>query len=114
MFRVVAVSVRGDLYLMGNPSVHPINPPGQHDGQVPDGVGTEFTSIVDAQRYTRTELGPLSSYHQVRVVGQAGTTVMRGSRTGRGGTGRSWTWDAPDQGAGSQGSLAAPRTGRLG
>lgn len=92
MFRVVAVSVRGHLYLMGSPSVHPINPPGQHDGPVPAGVGNEFPTIADAQRYTRRDLGPISSYYQVRVVDQDGATVMRGWRTGPGGTGRRWTW----------------------
>lgn len=92
MFRVVAMSVRGDLYLMGNPSVHPINPPGQHEGPVPAGVGSEFPTIADAQRYTRRDLGPISPYYQVRIVDQDGVTVVRGWRTGRGGTGRRWAW----------------------
>jgi hypothetical protein len=95
MFRVVAVSVRGDLYLMGNPSVHPINPPGEHDGPVPPGVGTTFASLTEAVRYTRRELGPISSYHQVRIVDEAGQMVMRGWRSGVGGTGKRWDWTKP-------------------
>lgn len=93
MFRLIAVSVRGGLYLIGNPSVHPINPPGQFDVPVPAGVGTEFPTLADVKRYTRTELGPLSSYHQVRIVDETGAAVLRGVRAGRGGTGRRWMWE---------------------
>lgn len=92
MLRIVAVSTRGDRYLVDNPSVHPINPPGQYDSPVPDGVGAEFATLDEVQHYTQTELGYLSCYYQVFIVDRAGATVLRGWRTGRGGTGTGWAW----------------------
>lgn len=91
MYRLIAVSVRGPRYLIGARSVHPIS-----DESVPPREGTLFDSIADAKRYTRRELTSLSCYHQVQVVDETGTIVTRGHRTGRGGTGKRWSWvEAP-------------------
>jgi hypothetical protein len=109
MFRIIAVSVRGPQYLIGNPSVHPINPTGQSDGPVPDGVGTTFATLSQARRYTHTQLGPISLcyqvlYCQVRVVDERGKQVIRGDRTGK-----QWAWTTPASDATSTDTGTASR-----
>lgn len=51
-----------------------------------------FDSAKAARAYVRRELTDLSSIWQVWVTDPAGRRIERGTRSGRGGTGRSWTW----------------------
>lgn len=86
MLRVVAVSVRGPKYLVGDPTVHNIE-------EVPAGVGTPFASIAEVQHYVTRELRGLSVYWRVEVVDADGTVVWRGTRDGHHGTGPNWIWE---------------------
>ena len=88
--RLLCVSVRGNHgYLVGNPSVHPID---LEPGTVPAGIGTRFTDLDAIKDYVRTELRGLGCYWQVRAVDDAGTVVTYGFRAGYNGTGETWTW----------------------
>lgn len=87
MLRILAQSVRGGSYLIGNPSVHPI------DGTAPADVGTTFATMAEVKRYVVRELAEVSSYHAVTVIDPQGEKVARGWRAGRGGTGKRWAWE---------------------
>jgi hypothetical protein len=84
-WRVLCVSVRGHRYLVGSPTVHPID-------EVPAQVGQRFTSHADVERYARHHLRGISALQQVEVIDDDGVTVRRGTRSGRNGTGERWTW----------------------
>jgi hypothetical protein len=86
MLRVVAVSVRGPKYLVGDPTVHDIE-------EVPPGVGTPFASIAEVQHHVTREFRGLSVYWRVEVVDADGAVVWRGTRDGHRGTGPSWIWE---------------------
>jgi hypothetical protein len=85
MFRLVFVSVRGPRYLLGNPSVHPV------DAAPPD-AGTRFATVEQIERYVQRHLTGLSVYWRVEIIDQGGAVVRHGTRTGRNGTGERWTW----------------------
>jgi hypothetical protein len=85
MFRIICVSVRGPRYLLGNPSVHPVDAP-------PPGVGTLFTRVGQAQSYVRRHLAELSAYWRVEIIDECGAVVGYGTRTEHNGTGERWTW----------------------
>jgi hypothetical protein len=78
------VSVRGDRYLVGNPTGHPVD-------AVPAGVGTRFADLDAIQRHVRGELSGLR-YPQVRVIDDTGAVMMYGFHTAPGGIGETWTW----------------------
>jgi hypothetical protein len=87
VYRIVVVSVRGPRYLVGNPSVHPID-------HVPPGVGTRFATTAQARTYVRREFASASAFWQAEIVNNSGAVVMRGFRGGYNATGRTWTWRA--------------------
>ena len=80
-YRLVVHSVRGHRYLVGNPTVHPVD-------EILPGVGTRFSSTSAVERYARRELAGLSSYHAVEIVDDDGHTLMRGVRS----TCNTWAW----------------------
>ena len=82
-WRVLCVSVRGHRYLVGSPTVHPVD-------EIPPAVGRRFASFQDIDRYVRQELRGISALHRVDVVDDHGTVVRYGTRDGRGGN--RWTW----------------------
>lgn len=86
--RVLCVSVRGHRHLVGAPGTHTLDA----DEPVPPDVGRRFASVEDVERFTRQELRGLSSYWRVEVVDDDGVVVLRGTRSGPGGTGERWTW----------------------
>lgn len=90
MYRILARSVRGHEYLIGNPSVRPIA-----GGAVPSGVGTTLATLQNVRGYVARELRELSSFYAVRVVDTDGVTVANGVRGGLNGTGRRWWWEYP-------------------
>jgi hypothetical protein len=77
--------VRGPKYLVGNPSVHPID-------HVPPGVGMSFATTEAAQTYVRREFASATAYWQAEIVNDNGAVIMRGFRNGYNATGRTWTW----------------------
>ncbi|WP_460491704.1 hypothetical protein [Dactylosporangium cerinum] len=79
------MSVRGHRYLVGSPTVHPVD-------TVPAGVGRRFASVDDVERYVRHDLRGVTALWQVQVVDDDGVIVRRGTRSGRNGTGGRWTW----------------------
>lgn len=83
--RLLLHSVRGHTYLLGNPTVHPID-------TAPPEVGTTFTSHTDIRRYLRHQLRDLTFIHQITVIDPTGKALSRATRTGRSGTGNRWTW----------------------
>lgn len=89
MFRVLARSVRGHSYLMGNPSVHPVE-----TDAVPAGVGTTFGTLQNVRGFVLRKLNGLSCYYAVSVVDSAGVVVATGVRSGRNGTGKRWEWES--------------------
>ncbi|MEU1761279.1 hypothetical protein [Micromonospora sp. NPDC005652] len=88
MFRILGLSVRGTHRYLEGGGMHPID----LDAPVPAGVGTEFPNLDAIKRHVPREYRGVSSIHQVQVVDRAGTVVMRGWRTGPGGTGEKWGW----------------------
>jgi hypothetical protein len=85
VFRIVMVSVRAARYLVGNPSVHPID-------HVPPGVGTRFATTSQAQAFVQREFRTISAYRHAEIVNDTGQIVMRGIRDGYNATGRTWSW----------------------
>lgn len=87
--RVLCVSVRGHRYLVGGPTVHPVD-------SVPAGAGRRFASAADVERYVRHELRGIRALRQVEVVDDDGVVLRRGTRhgirRGRNGTGERWIW----------------------
>lgn len=71
MFKVVVVSVNG----------------GESTGR------QEFVNPPLAQAHVERELRGLSSYWQVWIENSDGERVVRGYRSGPGGTGEAWTWE---------------------
>ena len=88
MYRLLYVSIRGPRYLLGNPTVHPV------DVAVPAGVGTRFATFDQIERHVAEELRGLSVFWRVEVVDEHGTVVRRGTRAGFNGTGERWTWQS--------------------
>lgn len=83
--RVLCVSVRDHRYLVGGPTVHPVE-------SVPAGAGRRFASHDDVERYVRRELRGISDLWRVEVVDDDGVVLRRGTRSGRNGTSEPWTW----------------------
>ena len=86
--RLLCVSLRGDRYLVGHSTAHPVD-------TVPAGVGTRFASLDGVHRYVRGELRGVDSIWHVRVIDERGAAVMYGFRAGPGGTGETWIWRRP-------------------
>jgi hypothetical protein len=86
MYRVLYWSTRGHHYLVGNPTVHPVDPP------VPDGVGTTFPTIDAAQAWSLSDDGPASITYRIDIIDAAGALVRMGHRNGLNGTGKRWMW----------------------
>lgn len=87
--RLLLHSVRGHTYLLGNPTVHPVD-------TAPPDTGTTFNSHTDIRRYLRHQLRDLTFIHRVTVIDPAGKGICYAVRAGRDGTGNRWAWhDAP-------------------
>ncbi|MET7426643.1 hypothetical protein [Dactylosporangium sp. NPDC005555] len=84
-WRVLYVSIRGHRYLVGSPTVHPVD-------TVPVSVGRRFASFGDIDRFARRDLRGLSALCSVEIVDDGGSVVRRGTRSGHNGTGNRWTW----------------------
>jgi hypothetical protein len=85
MLRLLYISVRGHIVLLGGPVL-------DADAPVPDGIGDVFTDHRAIEHHVHAELRDLSAYWQVQVVDDTGTVVRRGFRSGYNGTGEQWTW----------------------
>lgn len=92
-FRVVAFSVRGThKYVMGSGHVRSLDV----REAIPPREGCVFESMQNARGYARRDLADVSAYDRLEIVDDQGNPIMVGARTGRGGTGKSFTWsDVP-------------------